>query len=212
MKSQEILDKLNWRYATKAFDPSLRLKEDQIESLLSAIQLAPSSYGLQPYTVFVVSDEEVKQNLRAAAYNQPQVTDASEIFIFATYKNFTLAHVDEYATNIASTRGIEKAAIQGFVDVMNGVVTSRSAEELKNWNAKQAYIALGVLLETAALLSIDACPMEGFDTAQFDEILGIQDKNLSTLAMVAVGYRSENDKYQDLKKVRKSKEELFIQI
>jgi nitroreductase len=212
MKSQEILDKLNWRYATKGFDSSLKLTEEQLESLLSVIQLAPSSYGLQPYTVFVVADEEVKQKLRAAAYNQPQVTDASEILVFATYQNFTLAHVDAYASNIAKTRGIEKTAIQGFVDVMNGIVTSRSAEELKNWNAKQAYIALGVLLETAALLNIDACPMEGFDAAQFDEILGIKDKNLSTLAMVAVGHRSESDKYQELKKVRKSKEELFIKI
>jgi len=212
MKTQEILNKLNWRYATKDFDSSLRLKEEQLESLLSAIQLAPSSYGLQPYTVFVVSNEDVKQKLRAAAYNQPQVTDASEILIFATYKNFTLEHVDEYATNIANTRGLEKTTIQGFVDVMNGTVNSRSPEELKNWNAKQAYIALGILLETAALLDIDACPMEGFDITQFDEILGIKDKNLSTLAMVAVGYRSETDKYQQLKKVRKSKEDLFIRI
>lgn len=212
MKSQEIIDKLNWRYATKDFNPSLKLAKEQLETLYSAIQLAPSSFGLQPYTVFVVSNAEVKQNLRAAAYNQPQVTDASEIFIFATYKNFTTEHVDAYATNIAATRGIDKSDIQGFIDVMNGTVASRSAEELKIWNSKQTYIAVGVLLETAALLDIDACPMEGFDPAQFDEILGIKDKNLTALAMVAVGYRSEEDKYQKLKKVRKSKEDLFVKI
>lgn len=212
MKSQEIIDKLNWRYATKGFDASRKLTEDQLETLSTAIQMAPTSLGLQPFKVIVVSDNDVRQKLRLAAYNQPQVTDASEIFIFATYNEYTLAHVDEYATNIAITRGIEKSDIQGFVDSMNSAVSGKSLEELRNWNGKQAYIAMGVLLETAALLDIDACPMEGFDPAQFDEILGLKKQNLTSLSIVAVGYRSENDKYQDLKKVRKSKEDLFINI
>lgn len=212
MKSQEIIDKLNWRYAVKGFDSSKRITDEQLEILISAVQLAPSSLGLQPYKVIVVADKIMREKLKSVSYNQGQVTDASELFIFATYNNFTLDHVDEYAENIAKTRGIEKSDIQGFIDSMNASVSSRSQEELKNWNAKQAYIAVGVLLETAALLDIDACPMEGFDASQVDEVLGIKDQNLTSLAMVAVGYRSEKDRFQHLKKVRKSKEDLFIKI
>lgn len=212
MKSQEILDKLNWRYATKVFDASRKLTDEQLETLATAVQLAPTSMGLQPFKVIRVSDVDTRQKLRAAAYNQSQITDSSEIFVFATYQEYTLAHVDEYAENIATTRGVQKSDIQGFIDALNGAVSSKNLEELKNWNGKQAYIAMGVLLETAALLDIDACPMEGFDPAQFDEILGLKEKNLTSLSVVAVGYRSEDDKYQEFKKVRKSKEDLFIKI
>lgn len=207
-----LIDSLNWRYATKSFDSEKKLNEAQLDSLLNAVQLAPSSYGLQPYQVIIVSNQEIKEKLKAAAYNQAQLTEASHVFVFAIHKEFTTAHVDEYANNIAKTRNIEIATIQGFVDIMKGTVNSKTQDQLSVWNAHQAYIALGILLETAALHNIDTCPMEGFDNTAFDNILGLADKNLTSVVIATVGFRSESDAYQHYAKVRKLKEDLYIHI
>lgn len=210
--TNQALDALAWRYATKVFDANQKLDNEQLHLLMEAVQLAPSSYGLQPYQVLVVENQEVKEQLKAAAYGQSQLADASHIFIFAINKNFTEAHVDEFVENIVKTRNIEVGAIKGYVDVMKNTVNSRSQDELAIWNARQAYIALGVLLETAALHEIDACPMEGFEHAKFDEILGLADRNLTSVVIAPVGFRSSEDAYQFYQKVRKSKEDLFIHI
>lgn len=212
LTTNQALDALAWRYATKVFDTNQKLDEEQLNLLLEAVQLAPSSYGLQPYQVLIVENQKIKEQLKAAAYGQSQLTDASHIFIFAIAKNFTEAHVDEFVENIVKTRNIEKAAIKGYIDVMKNTVNSRTPEELAIWNARQAYIALGVLLETAALHEIDACPMEGFDHLKFDEILGLADRNLTSVVIAPVGFRSSEDVYQFYQKVRKSKEDLFIHI
>ncbi len=211
MKANE-LEQLNWRYATKKFDTSKKLTTQQLDGLLTAIQLAPTSYGLQPFKVLVVSNPVVREQLKAAAYGQTQVSDASELLVFATYANYTEDHVDEYATNIIATRGVKPADIQGFVDTMKGTVNGLTQEQLQVWNTKQAYIALGFLLQTAALNGIDACPMEGFDAAKFDEILGLADKNLKAIVIAPIGFRAEDDTYQHYKKVRKAKDDLFINI
>jgi nitroreductase len=208
----KIIPSLNWRYATKAFDSSKKLSEEQLETLLNAVQLAPSSYGLQPFKVIVISDQAVKDQLKAAAYEQGQVSQASQVFVFAIPKNYTTEFVDDYAKDIIETRGVSLKDIKGFVDTMAGTVNSRTQEQLANWNARQAYISLGFLLETAALYEIDACPMEGFDNAKFDEILGLDALNLTSVVMTTVGFRSEDDKSQFSKKVRKSKEDLFVMI
>lgn len=205
-------DALHWRYATKHFDSKKTLSTEQVNTLLSAIQLAPTSYGLQPFKILVVTDKEIREKLKQAAYNQTQVTDASALLVFATYKNFTAEHIDEYAQNIVETRGIKLEDIAGFVDVMKGQLSRMTQEQVQVWNAKQAYIALGFLLETAALEQIDACPMEGFNMQTFDEILGLADKNLQSVVIAPIGYRSTEDNYQHYKKVRKSKEDLFIHV
>ncbi len=205
-------DALHWRYATKHFDSEKTLSTEQVNTLLSAIQLAPTSYGLQPFKILVVTDKEIREKLKQAAYNQTQVTDASALLVFATYKNFTAENIDEYAQNIVETRGIKIEDIAGFVDVMKGQLSRMTQEQVQVWNAKQAYIALGFLLETAALEQIDACPMEGFNMQTFDEILGLADKNLQSVVIAPIGYRSTEDTYQHYKKVRKSKEDLFIHV
>ncbi|HTN19236.1 MAG TPA: NAD(P)H-dependent oxidoreductase [Pelobium sp.] len=209
---KEIIESLNWRYATKSFDSSKKLNDGQLEGLLSAVQLAPSSFGLQPYKVIIVKNQEVKEKLKLAAYAQTQLTDASEIFVFAIEKNFSERHVDAFTKNIAETRGVTIESLKGYADVMKATVNSRSAEEVDAWNTRQAYIGLGILLETAALNNIDACPMEGFDSAKFNEILGLESKNLHSVAIAAVGFRSADDSYQHYTKVRKSKEDLFIHV
>jgi len=212
MNTDQIIPALNWRYATKAFNSDKKLTNDHLETLLNAIQLAPTSYGLQPFKVLVVSNQEVKDKLKAAAYDQGQVAQASEVFVFAVNKNYTVEHVDAYAKDIIETRGGTLEDIKGYVDTMKGTVNSRTQEQLAFWNAKQAYIALGFLLETAALYEIDACPMEGFDNAKIDEILGLDTLNLTSVVIATVGFRSDDDKYQHAKKVRKSKEDLFIML
>lgn len=209
---KEIIDSLNWRYATKSFDSSKKLSDAQLEGLLSAVQLAPSSFGLQPYKVIVVKDQEIKEKLKAVAYGQAQLTDASHIFVFAIEKDFSEKHVDAFTKNIAETRGVAVESLKAYADVMKATVRARSAEELDVWNAKQAYIGLGILLETAALNSIDACPMEGFNATKFDEILGLESQNLHAVAIAAVGFRAADDVYQHYTKVRKSKDTLFIHV
>jgi nitroreductase len=209
---QNITRALNWRYATKSFDPNKKLTTHQLADLLNAIQLAPSSYGLQPYQIIVVSNQKIKETLKDAAYNQPQLADASQVLVFARTKNYTTAHVDEFAKNIIEIRGGSLEDIKGYVDTMKGTVESRTQDELAVWNSKQAYIALGFLLESAALQEIDACPMEGFDTLKFDEILGLEAKNLASVVIATIGFRSDQDTSQHYKKVRKSQEDLFIHI
>lgn len=206
------LQQLYWRYATKKFDPAKKLNEEQLDILLSAIQLAPTSYGIQPFKILVISDAALREELKVAAYGQAQVTDASHLLVFATYANFTETHIDEFAANIVETRGITLEDISGYVNDMKGTVKSQTQEQLQVWNAKQAYIALGFLLQTAALQNIDACPMEGFNATKFDEILGLSEKNLKSVVIATVGFRAEDDAFQFYKKVRKTKSDLFIHI
>ena len=210
--SENIIQLLNWRYATKSFDSNKKLNDAQLATLLNAIQLAPSSYGLQPYQIIVVSNQEIKEALKVAAYGQSQLAQASHVLVFARTKNYTIAHVDEFAANIIATRGVTAEDIKGYVDTMKGTVESQTQDQLAVWNSKQAYIALGILLESAALNGIDACPMEGFDTAKFDEILGLDAKNLASVVIAPVGFRSTEDDAQHYKKVRKSQQDLFIHI
>ncbi len=209
---QEIIQALNWRYATKSFDPAKKLSASQLKGLLSAVQLSPSSFGLQPYCVVVVENPEIKNKLKTAAYEQVQLTEASHIFVFAVEKDYSEKHVNAFAQNVAETRGVSLDDLEGFIGSMNATVNTRTNEQLDAWNAKQAYIALGILLESAALQGIDACPMEGFDVDAFDDILGLKDRNLQSVVMAAVGFRNMADSFQHYSKVRKKEENLFIHI
>ena len=207
-KSSYIED-LNWRYATKKFDANKELSQEDLNHLLESIQLSASSYGLQPYEVIVVKDMETREKLKAAAWNQTQITDASYLIVFANLKSVSESYVDSYLDNIASTRNLSREDLKGMEDMIKSTTLQLSPEVQNNWAAKQAYIALGNLLSAAANLKIDTCPMEGFDSDKFDEILGLKDKNLTTAVIAPVGYRSEEDQYQHLTKVRKSKSDLI---
>lgn len=207
-----VIENLKWRSAIKQFDNNKKLSADQLNYLLDAVQLAPSSAGLQPYRVVVVEDSETRAKLLGHAYNQAQITDSSQIIVFAAETKVDADLVKKYIDLIADVRQADRTTLEGFEQMIVGSVNSRSAEENIAWAQKQAYIALGVLLSAAAELQIDACPMEGFNPAGFDEVLGLKEKGLTTAVIAAVGYRADADVYSKAAKVRKPAEELFIHV
>jgi nitroreductase len=208
----DILSKLNIRYATKVFDPTKKVSEADMEKLLEAIRLSASSYGLQPYKVIVVEDPKIRADLRQVAWDQPQITDASALLVFAVQYETNAESIDEFVDLISQTRNIPKDALSGYRDMMKGSLQGMSQEQVETWVSKQAYIALGFGLVAAAVLGLDACPMEGFSATDFDKILDINKLRLKSKVIMAVGYRSAEDKYQHLAKVRQSKEDLFIKF
>lgn len=207
-----LLENLNWRYATKKFDATKKISASDLNTLKEAVRLAASSYGLQPYKVIIVENPEIREQLKAAAYGQTQITDASQLFIFANDLNAGPESVASYIKNISETRGVPTEALGGFADMMNGVISGLSQDAKNIWTAKQTYIALGTLLSAAAELKIDATPMEGFNATAFNEILGFDKLGLNASVIATVGYRHDEDDAQHYKKVRKSHEELFITI
>ncbi|MBD1393533.1 NAD(P)H-dependent oxidoreductase [Mucilaginibacter glaciei] len=207
-----LLDNLKWRYATKKFDSNKKLSAEQLDQLLSAIQLAPSSYGLQTYKILVVADAEIRQQLTAAAYGQQQLSEASQLLVFASETTIDEAMVNAYVDNIAATRNMNRSDLAQYEQMMVGTIDRLAQDQKIAWSHKQAYIALGVLMSAAADLHIDACPMEGFDAGKFDEILGLKEKGLTASVIAPIGFRAADDDYAKLAKVRRSKEELFIHI
>lgn len=207
-----VLEHRTWRYATKKFDPSKKVSENDLQTLLEATRLSASSYGLQPYHVFVIQDQDLKEQLKPVSWGQSQITDASHIIVFANATDFGEELVDDYLANVSETRGIPTDNLKGYSDFMKSKLMDLPKDMKSNWTARQAYIAFGNLMQAAAELKIDTCPMEGFETEKYNEILGLNDKNLNAAVVLAVGYRSEKDETQHLTKVRKSKEELFTHI
>jgi nitroreductase len=209
---ETILEQLNWRYATKSYDQTKRISAEDWETLEQALILAPSSFGIQPYKFLVIGDPELREKLKAAAYGQPAVTDASEIVVFAYKKNLTDADIEHFVERIVEVRGTPRESLADYENAMkNSAKNAREGGYIETWNSRQAYIALGFFLETAALLGIDATPMEGFNAAQFNEILGLEE--YSAVALAAVGYRdAESDWLASLPKVRMPERELIERI
>ena len=212
LNNETILEQLNWRYATKSYDATKKISDEDWETLEQSLILAPSSFGIQPYKFIVVTDQAMKEKLRPAAYGQPQITDSSHLVVFIYKKVLTDADIEHFVERIAEVRGVERETLTDYENIMKG--SAKKAVDggyVETWNSRQAYLALGFLLETAALLGIDATPMEGFDPAQFNEILGLTD--YSAVVLAAVGYRNaESDWLANLPKVRFPKEELIVKI
>ena len=207
-----IIENLNWRYATKKFDSSKKIAKKDLEILKEAVRLSASSYGLQPFQVVLVENEDLREQIKAAAWNQAQITEASDVLIFANITNVGAKEISDYIENMAAIREIPATNLTGFENMMNKVMTAFSSEEKEVWSAKQTYIALGTLLSAAADLKIDATPMEGFDRNAVNNILQLTEKGLSATLIVTLGYRHDADTTQHLRKVRKPNEELFITL
>ncbi|MEG3659317.1 NAD(P)H-dependent oxidoreductase [Arenibacter palladensis] len=204
-----LIDHLNWRYATKIFDPKRKVSKQDLELLKEAIRLSVSSYGLQLYKVLIIENNEVKAALRKASWDQSQITDASQLFVFCNYTLDYDRHVDDYVERIITAQGSSSDGIKQYGEFIKTSIAKMSAEERKSWSEKQTYLALNNLLIACAELKIDACPMEGFNKQAYNRILGLDELGLNAAVIAPVGYRSASDKTQNRKKVRKTKKELF---
>jgi len=208
----DILKQLNWRYATKQFDQNKKLNEEQLSTLLKSINLAPTSFGLQPFQVIVVEDLKIREKLKEVSFMQNQITEASHLIIFAVKDDISDLHVDEFIERISKTTGAKTEDLAEYEAMMKGKINRLGKEKSFIWASKQCYIGLSFLLFTAAQLGIDSCPMEGFEPDKVDEILGLKDKKLRSVVMAPVGFRSASDKYQHIPKVRASLQDFVIKI
>ncbi len=206
-----LLEDLNWRYATKKYDTSKKIDQEHLDILLEAVRLSPSSYGLQPLKIVLVESKEIREKLKTHSWNQSQITDASHLMVLCSFKEMSNELIDQNAHNTEITRSLEKGQLQGFANFVKVKVNEKSVSEQAEWNARQAYIALGILMQSCAQLRIDATPMEGFEADKYNEILGLNDKNLNATLVCALGYRSEEDANQHLLKVRKPMNE-FLEV
>jgi nitroreductase len=207
-----FIENQNWRYATKKFNSEKKISNSDLEILKEAIQLSSSSYGLQPYKVLIIENEEIRKQLQPASWGQSQITDASHLFVFASETNVDAEYITRYADNMAKTRNIPFDSVKGYAEFMIGNIASLTPEKQLVWAQKQAYLALGNLLNAAAELKIDVTPMEGFLPEQYNEILSLTEKGLHATLVATIGYRHDEDDTQHYAKVRKPITELFETI
>ncbi|MCK5857136.1 MAG: NAD(P)H-dependent oxidoreductase [Bacteroidales bacterium] len=207
-----IIDALEWRYATKIFDKTKKLKSNQLVELEKIVQLSASSFGLQPYKVLIISNQELKDKLKSASFGQLQISDASHLFLFCSMIDFNKNDVDAFVDLNVKTTGNTKDSFKMYHEMMDMKIGSMNTEENASWAARQSYIALGNLLTAAAEMKIDICPIEGFVPQSYSEILNLNEMGLKPIVIAAIGFRSDEDKYQHSPKVRKSTQDLFIHI
>lgn len=202
----------NWRYATKKFDTTKKISKQDLETLKEAIRLSASSFGLQPYRVLIIENPELRAKLQPAAWGQSQIVDASQLIVFANITNFGETEIDVSIANTTKTRGLPADALKGYGDFMKSKIVALPEDVRNTWASKQTYLALGNLMNAASELKIDVTPMEGFEPAQVNEILGLGKLGLNATLLATIGYRHEEDATQHYAKVRKSNEELFINL
>ncbi|MGD0350747.1 MAG: NAD(P)H-dependent oxidoreductase [Verrucomicrobiota bacterium] len=207
--TRQLLNALNWRYATKVFDPNKKIPADVWQTLERALVLSPSSYGLQPYRFLVISDPAKRAALLPHSWNQKQVVDASHFVVFTARTQMTEADVDKLIARTTDVRKIPAESLNFYRDMMLGdLVNGPRSRIAHEWATRQAYIALGNLMTCAAVLGVDACPMEGFVPSEYDRVLGLENSGYATVVCCALGYRAANDKYASLPKVRFELQEL----
>lgn len=208
----ELLDKLKWRYATKAMNGE-KVSEDKIERILEAARLAPTSSGLQPFEIIVVSNQDIKDKIKEVAWNQPQVSDCSHLLVFASWDNYTEERINYMFDLVNEERGFKNEGWENYRQMLLGTYPQRSAEENFVHTAKQAYIAFSAAIIAAAFEGVDATPMEGFSPDSVDEILGLREKGLKSVLLLPLGYRdSEKDWLVKLDKVRKPKDKFITEV
>jgi nitroreductase len=198
-----LLAQLQWRYATKQFDPNRKIPSDVWSALEQSLVLTPSSFGLQPWKFIVVTDPAMKQSLLSASWNQSQVTDCSHHVVFAARKATDEKEVDRFLQSISAARGVDVASLAGYRGMMTGFMANAAKGGwLHEWAIRQTYIAIGQFMASCAVVGVDACPMEGIAPDQYDKLLGLEGGEFATAVACAVGYRSSADKYATLAKVR----------
>ena len=206
MDKSALVEKLNWRYATKKMDPAKVVPQEKLDQIVEAIRMAPTSSGTQPFELFVVTNPNLRADIQKAAHDQSPITDGSHLLVFAAWDNYTEERIDAVADQMTKERGDIPLIGQYYTNLKAGYLP-REEDVNHNHAARQAYIALGFAMAVAAELEVDSTPMEGFDPAKVDEILGLVDKGLRSVVLLPLGYRDESaDWLLPMKKVRKSKE------
>lgn len=202
--ASDFLSQLDWRNATKDFDAEKKVSEGDLGKILKAVRMAPTSYGLQPFHVVVISNPELKAKLREHAFGQAQIEDSSHLFVFCARTDLP-ERIKGYFDIASGGDAAKREAMSGYESMMNGFAEGKTADQVLVWAAKQAYIALGFAMAACAEMNIDSCPMEGFDPAQFDKVLGLSPE-LRSVVVLAVGYRKSEPQYE---KVRFDDTDLF---
>lgn len=213
LQPETLIQQLNWRYATKQFDPQRKINPRDWATLEEALVLTPSSFGLQPWKFIVVTDPAVRERLLPVSWGQRQVVDASHLVVFAIKKTLSEPDIENYLRRIAEVRNVPLESLAGLREMLVGtIIRGMDAGARKAWAARQVYIALGNFLNSAALLGIDAGPMEGFQPDPYDEILGLDKQGLSAVVIAAAGYRAADDKYAALPKVRFPRDQVIAHV
>lgn len=207
-----IIQSLKWRYATKKFDPNQLLAPEKLQTLKQAFNLTATSFGLQTIYMVIVTDKAVRDQLLGAAYNQRQIVEASHLLVLCVKKTIKDDDVDALFDNVSQLRQTPETILEPYRNNLKSIMENMSLQEQQEWSIKQAYIALGNLMTVCAVERIDSCPMEGFDLAQFDEILKLDEKQLKSILLLPVGYRAEDDMFSGFKKVRKKLDDHILEI
>ncbi len=197
-----VLENLNWRYATKSFDPTKKVSQSDLQEILEAFRLSPSGYGLQPWKLIVVENPQTRAELLSHSWNQAQIVDASHLLVFARVENPGDDLVDAYLDDMVVTTGATRENLKGYEDMMKGFLSNLSLEAKNAWADRQVFLSAGNVLAFLANKKIDSCPMEWFVSAKYNEVLGLDALGLSSSLVLPIGYRKEDDKYANAPKVR----------
>jgi nitroreductase len=202
MQPNDLLAALRFRYATKAFDPARKIPAETWNAIEKSLVLTPSSFGLQPWKFLVIDAAEIREKLKAASWNQPQLTDASHLVVLTARTDLAQADIDSWVARLSEVQGTPLEALAGLSGMISSFSSAMTPAEKQAWNTRQVYIALGQLMTSAAVLGIDSCPLEGISPADYDTILGLPGTGYATAVACALGYRLPEDKYAAAPKAR----------
>lgn len=211
MTKENLLNALNWRYATKKFDTSQKVDEDTLQILLKSANLTATSLGLQGYKILLIKDDTWKKELKSATFNQENIQTCSHLLVLCLRKDVDKTYIQQHVRYMEKVRDLEEGKLQKYEDMCHGFVDSMDEERKTHWLAHQVYIVLGNLMTSCALLQIDACPMEGFNAKLVDEILDLEAQNLQSVVMLPLGFRAEDDSFALAKKVRRPLNEMVFE-
>ena len=209
---EKLLASLRWRYATKKFDPTRKIPAATWDALEESMVLTPSSFGLQPWKFLVIQDPGVRANLSSESWQQPQVTQASHYVVLTARTDLNAADIDAWMARMAEVQGSGPEVLAPLKGMIEGFAQAMSHEARHAWNTRQVYIALGQLMTTAAVMGIDACPMEGISAAGYDQLLGLEGSGYATVVGCALGYRAADDKYASIPKARFDRSKVISHI
>jgi nitroreductase len=212
ISTTDLLAALNFRYATKAFDPARKIPSETWAAIESSLALTPSSFGLQPWKFLVIDSPEIREKLKPASWGQPQVTDASHLVVLTARTDLTQDDIDSWVARLSEVQGTPLEALAGLSGVISSFSATMDAPAKQAWNTRQLYIALGQLMTAAAVIGIDTCPLEGISTADYDEILGLKGSGYATAVACVLGYRSADDKYATKPKARFPEEKVISHV